>query len=108
MLGVRPLAPQCKRVQIKPLWFGGKLASASGTVPTERGEISVHWEQGEGRYALTVSLPVNVRARVCVPGPGPTGSLLDVDGVRVSGGVDGRYVIVEEAGSGTHTFERRW
>ena len=108
VLGVTPLAPQCQRVQIKPLWFGNKLAHAGGAVPTERGAISVHWEQAEGRYTLTVSLPVNVRARVCVPGPGPTGPLLEVDGVSVTGAVEGGHVVVEDVGSGTLRFVRRW
>ncbi len=108
VLGVKPLAPQCERVQIKPLLFGGKLARAGGTVPTERGEISIHWEQAEDRFALTVSLPVNVRTRVCVPGGADAGPQLTVDGASVTGAADGRYVIVENVGSGMHRFERRW
>jgi alpha-L-rhamnosidase len=89
VLGVKPLTPQYEKVQIKPLAFGNTLTRASGKVPTERGAIEVGWERVEGRFELTVTLPVNVQATIWMPIGG------------------GDYIEVGEAGSGVHTFERR-
>lgn len=44
------------------------LASARGTVPTQRGAVSVDWERApNGALAVVVVLPVNVRAQVSLP-----------------------------------------
>jgi alpha-L-rhamnosidase len=106
VLGVKPLAPQYAQAQIKPLWFGAKLASAAGQVPTDRGDIIVDWKQLDGRFSMTVSLPVNVQARVCVPKAGGRGSTVVMDGVPVAGAVEGNYIAVDDVGSGVHRFER--
>ena len=107
ILGVKPLAPQYERVQIKPLSFGARLASASGQAPTDRGDILVSWERQDGRFSMRVTLPANVQARVCVPrGNGP-GTAVLVDGIATRGRADGRYLVIEDVGSGTYTFERQ-
>jgi alpha-L-rhamnosidase len=107
ILGVKPLAPQCQRVQIKPLSFGAKLASAAGKAPTDCGDIVVSWERQDGRFAMRITLPANVQARVCVPGGSEPGTAVLVDGVATNGRADGRYLVIEDVGSGTHTFERQ-
>jgi alpha-L-rhamnosidase len=104
ILGVKPLAPQHEKVQIKPLSFGAKLASASGKVPTDRGEIAVSWDRNDARFFMTLTLPVNVRARVCAP-KADAAPMVRVDGVSVTGVVEGNYLAVNDIGSGTHTFE---
>jgi hypothetical protein len=44
------------------------LAFASGGVHTRRGEVRVWWRRlTGGRVALSVDVPVNVRARVTIP-----------------------------------------
>jgi alpha-L-rhamnosidase len=86
VLGVQPLAPQYARVQIKPLWFGDKLRQASGKVPTERGDIEVVWEKGNGRFTLTLTLPPNIQATVYLPIAA------------------GEYAFIGVVGSGTHAF----
>jgi hypothetical protein len=86
--------------------FGTKLAGAGGRVPTERGDILVGWERSAGRFGLTLSLPVNVEARVCLPNLGGLDATVRIDGVAATGLAEGSYIAVDDIGSGTHTFER--
>ena len=58
ILGVKALAPQFDQVQIKPLDFSNCLAFASGTVPTDRGDIAVEWDRNTTLYHLAVTIPV--------------------------------------------------
>lgn len=102
VLGVRPLAPQYERVQIKPLWFGDALCFAQGRVPTERGEIFVRWENKRQRFEMTVELPVNVEAKVCLPRGAASDARVMVDGVSVEAGMEGNFVVVDGVGSGRH------
>jgi alpha-L-rhamnosidase len=106
VLGVKLLAPQSEKIQIKPLDFGSKLASFSGRFPTERGDVQVSWQRGADRFWLMLDLPVNVQARVCLPKLDRLDAIVCVDEVEVTGVVDGNYVVVEDIGSGTHTLER--
>ncbi len=106
MLGVKLLAPQAEKVQIKPLDFGSKLASVSGRLPTERGDVRVSWQRGAAQFRLTLDLPVNVHARVCLPKLYRLDATMCIDDVEKTGVVDGNYVVLDDIGSGTHTFER--
>jgi len=106
VLGVKLLAPQSEKLQVKPLDFGPKLASASGRLPTERGDVRVSWQRGADRFRLTLDLPVNVQARVCLPKLDRLNASVCVDEVEGTGVVDGNYVVVDDIGSGTHTLER--
>jgi alpha-L-rhamnosidase len=106
ILGITPLLPQYQQVQIKPLDFQAALPSASGRVPTDRGDITVAWDRNTARFLMTVTIPVNVSAVVYLPKAGTTGLSLRVDGVDVTGTEAGGYVQVSGIGSGTHTFER--
>jgi alpha-L-rhamnosidase len=105
VLGVKPLAPQYEKVQIKPLPFGLKVISASGRLPTDRGDIFVSWKRHNGRFAMTISLPANVQARVCLLWGDASGTAVLMDGVEACGIVEGDYLVVENVSSGTHTFE---
>jgi alpha-L-rhamnosidase len=93
-------------VRIKPLDFQAALPSASGRVPTDRGDITVAWDRNASRFFMTVSIPVNISAVVYVPKAGTLGPSLRVDGVDMTGTEEGLYVRVSGIGSGTHTFER--
>jgi alpha-L-rhamnosidase len=106
VLGVQSLRPQFERVEIKPLAFGARLAWAGGKVPTDRGDLLVHWENRDGRFRLRLTLPVNVRARVCLPTGSAHGRALTVNGQVVSGAAEGSHLVVDDIGSGVHTFER--
>ena len=106
VLGVQPLEVQHARVRIRP--HPGKLTFARGKVPTQRGPIDVAWEnQPESkRFELTLSLPCNVRADVCLPRLGGAAIAVDVDGVRREADADGDYLRIKDVGSGTHVFRR--
>lgn len=105
MLGIKSLKPQNELIQIKPLFFDSKLTSAKGTYPTDRGTVSVDWNYSNTNYTLNVIIPTNITANVYIPKCGRTGNLLKVDGVTVSGIVEGDYICVKNVGSGAHIFE---
>lgn len=106
ILGVKPLKPQYEEVEIKPLDFGLALSSASGTVPTDRGDISVSWERRDDQYHLTVTLPVNVTATIHVPKGDAPSRKVTADGITVVATEEGGYLRVGGVGSGTHRFVR--
>ena len=105
ILGVKPLTAQFDQVQIKPLDFGNSLATASGTVPTDRGTISVEWDRSATQYHLAVTIPVNVTATVYVPQLTITNTIVTVNGVNVVGTVTNGYLGVSGIGSGAHNIE---
>jgi len=106
ILGVKALAPQFAQVQIMPLDFGDSLASASGSLLTDRGTIAVAWDRNATRYHLAVTIPVNVTATIYVPQAGGTDTTITVDGAKVSGTLTNGYLGVSGIGSGTHDIER--
>jgi alpha-L-rhamnosidase len=65
LLGVRPLAPGCRRMLIQPR-LGG-LAWVQAKIPTPLGPIELRIENGE-RVNLDLSLPAGMEARVEHPG----------------------------------------
>ncbi len=107
ILGILPLKPQHEQIQVKPLEFNQKLSSAKGTLPSDRGDITVNWNRDNARFLMTLIIPDNMTAKVYVPKSGTTGTVIKVDGVNVTGTEEGNYVYVENIGSGTHTFERQ-
>ena len=102
ILGVKPLAPQYARAQIKPLDFGDALNFVAGRVPTERGEIFVRWERDENCFAMSVELPLNVQANVYVPRGNFSDARVVVDGTNANFVQDGNYFVIENVGSGKH------
>jgi hypothetical protein len=55
VLGVQPTSPGFATFTVKP--HTETLTSASGTVPTPRGDISVSWKSVLGKVAVTVKAP---------------------------------------------------
>jgi alpha-L-rhamnosidase len=106
ILGLKALAPQFARVQIMPLDFGTGLASASGSLLTDRGTIAIKWERNARLYHLAVTIPVNVTANIYVPQAGSANTTITVDGTKVSGTLTNGYVGISGIGSGTHDIER--
>ncbi|MXV14769.1 family 78 glycoside hydrolase catalytic domain [Hufsiella ginkgonis] len=106
VLGVTVLEPQHDLVQIKPLDFKGKLASAAGKLPTDKGDIAVSWNRSATTFTLTLTSPVNVAAKVYVPKGTKTGNRVTVDGVTVQATEEGEYLLVGTIGSGKHTITR--
>jgi alpha-L-rhamnosidase len=106
ILGVKPLTPQFGQVQIKPLDFGASLSNASGTLLTDRGQISVEWDRSAAVYHLAVTIPVNVTATVYVPQAGLTNTIVNVDGANVTGTLTNGYLGVSGLGAGAHNIQR--
>ncbi len=105
ILGVKPLAPQYARAQIKPLDFGNALKFVQGRVPTERGEIFVRWQRSEKSFAMTLELPANVQAKMCVPRGNFSNARIVVDGERANCVQEENYFVIEGIDSGKHTVE---
>jgi alpha-L-rhamnosidase len=106
IMGIKTLSPQFAQVQIMPLDFGTSLASASGSLLTDRGTIAVAWDRNATRYHLAVTIPVNVTATVYVPQEGGADTNITVDGAKVSGTLTNGYLGVAGVGSGAHVIER--
>ena len=106
ILGVKVLKPQHELIQVKPLEFNHALNYAKGTLPTDRGDISIEWKRGSKSYTMSLAIPVNVKAKVYVPKSGTNGNQVMVDGKVVNAVVAGNYLYVGLMGSGKHTFVR--
>jgi alpha-L-rhamnosidase len=107
ILGIKVLKPQHELIQVKPLEFNHALDYAKGTLPTDRGDIGIEWKRGEKSYDMTLTIPVNVKAKVYVPKSGTSGNQLMVDGKPVSAIEEGNYLYAGVMGSGKHTFVRK-
>lgn len=107
MLGIEPLKPQHEYIRVKPLDFQGKLQSVNGIYPTDRGNIVLNWNDSKKGFILTITIPVNITARVYVPRLDKKGSTIVFNGRKVNGSVEGDYLFLDHIGSGTHIFERK-
>jgi alpha-L-rhamnosidase len=65
--GLAPAAPAYRELLVRPL-PGGGLTSASARHETPYGPATVSWERHDGRFALSVEVPVGSSATVHVPG----------------------------------------
>jgi alpha-L-rhamnosidase len=102
LLGVRPLEAGFGKVLIRPM--PGSLATVNATIPTIRGPIGVKIVNNPGKpFILELSIPVNMTARVEIPLPGGKGEITLDDKAVPSKKVRG-FALVENVGSGIHTF----
>jgi alpha-L-rhamnosidase len=104
ILGVKAIAPQFARVQIRPHTLN--LRYARGKIPTQRGHILVSWQIKDGAFRLTVKLPSNVRADVAVPKGQSAGTTVKVNGKAKQGEAAGNYIVVRDVGAGEYMFVR--
>ncbi len=105
-LDMDPALPGFKSIIIKP-HPGGDMNNVSATHDSPYGKVSSAWEVKEGKFILSVNIPVNASATVFVPS---TAESLEVNGEAVglvnmvsAEGVDYDYVEVK-IGSGQYTF----
>jgi alpha-L-rhamnosidase len=106
-----PDAPGYSHILIQPR-PGGTFTEVSATHDSPYGQVSSAWYIAEGRFALTVEIPVNTRATIRLPGAG--GETVTEGGTALgdAAGVgtvqtDGEDLRVE-VGSGTYRFEYPW
>ncbi|GIF63578.1 alpha-L-rhamnosidase [Asanoa ishikariensis] len=64
--GLAPAAPGYRKITVRPL-PGPVLSSAAARHLTPYGEAAVGWQRADGRFTLTVRLPVGSRATVHLP-----------------------------------------
>ena len=101
LLGIRPDGVGGSSVRIVPPATG--LAKASGSVPTQRGEVALSWERKRHGVRATLEVPVNVTARVELPKvAGASYRAVGTTGARLVGTVGDRVVF--EVGSGKTQF----
>jgi len=102
LLGVRPLDPGFGKALVRPM--PGPLERAESTIPTIRGPIQIAIENVPGQpFVLTVTIPVNMRARVEIPLAGGQGDVTH-NAKKVQAKIVDGYAVIDEVGSGTHTF----
>ena len=101
LMGITALLPGFKKISVRPQ--PGAVHTASITIPTIRGKVSVDITN-ETNFILKIFLPVTTSAKVYVPKKGATGSLVYVDGVGKSGAIDGNFIVFDSIGSGNHVF----
>ena len=63
--GIQPTSGGFATFDVRPQPSG--LAFAEGSVPTPKGLITVRWDKSELRFILSVHVPANTRATVCLP-----------------------------------------
>jgi len=106
-INLDPTAPAFKHIIIKPNLVGG-LTSAEASYDSVRGRIVSDWKAKDGRFELTVIIPANTTATVCIPTANlasvlesgwPASKAKGVKDFRVE---DGRTLF--EVGSGTYRF----
>ena len=97
LMGVEPLEPGFSKMRIKPQ--PGSLQSASLTVPTIKGAVSVAFDNRVGEsFSLDVTIPANTTAEVWLP---KLAKRISVDGkLRLATAADG--FLKTTIGSGKH------
>jgi alpha-L-rhamnosidase len=100
VLGIRTGSPGAETVEIHPP-ADIDLDEAEGTVHTQRGPVALEWERERRGLEVELEVPVNVTARVSLPGTGYRAG--GPSRARFVGIEDGRSVF--EVGSGRSTFE---
>jgi alpha-L-rhamnosidase len=108
--GIELGSPGYKHTRFQPQ-PGGRITAASATYASLYGEIASSWQIEHGQFTLTVTVPANTTATVCIParmgrqvteaGQAPEASK-GVIGVKQE--PDGTHI---EVSSGTYTFTSR-
>jgi hypothetical protein len=106
LMGVKPIEPGFAKVQIKPQV--GSLKRGRLDLPTVRGPIHVDFTSTKNEsFVLNVRLPANVIATVFLPKLGNMSPNVLMDGNEVTGTLKGKFIVLDNVGSGDHRFERR-
>jgi alpha-L-rhamnosidase len=92
-------ASEAERIVIRPR-PGGGLTSARGRYDSIRGSIESEWKLEGTRFELRVTVPVNARALVYVPG-----AIDEADGVSIAREEEGASVL--SVPSGRYRFTSR-
>ena len=103
LMGIEPLEPGYGKMMIKPQ--PASLKTAEIKCPTIRGDVFVAFENNPGKsFKLNVEIPANTKADVYLPFFGKSQKVM-MDGESVTLKPNGKFVIIENVGSGKHKFE---
>ena len=101
IMGVKPLDPTFKRIQIKPQ--PGDLKHASIKTPTIRGSVKVSFEKSEGSFDMEFTIPANTSAQVVLPEPDRDSFKVMLDGEEVKTIRRNGDLVIDEVLSGKHS-----
>ena len=104
LCGIMPLEAGYGKAQIKPAI--GNLKNVSVKVPNIKGYIYMDIDTANSAYItdMAVTLPTNTTAKVYVPAGDYVGKYVIVDGKAVAAEREGNYLVIDNVGSGEHTF----
>jgi alpha-L-rhamnosidase len=68
IVGIKPLAPGFSKIEIRPQ-PGADLKWAKASMRVVPGKVSASWEKSQDEFKLSVDIPGNVQAKVCIPVP---------------------------------------
>lgn len=103
LMGIEPLEPGFSRIRIKPQ--PASLEHAEIKCPTIRGNVLVSFQNKPGQsFKLNVTVPANTTSDIYLPFWSKSQKVM-MNGVPVKYRQEGKYVIVEEIGSGNSVFE---
>jgi len=101
ILGAHAVTPGWSRATISPQ--PGPLSEAKGKIPTPRGPIMIHWTN-TSNFRLSLMLPAGISAQLNLPAPTTSRGVFS-DGKSISAQRAGDRWILDQAVSGTQTFE---
>ncbi len=103
LMGIEPLEPGFRKIRIKPQ--PASLDSASIMMPTIRGPVSVFFRNSpEQRFYMEAGIPANASAMVFLP-LWRKKQVVKMDDQPVSYSTEGNFAVIDNVGSGIHTFE---
>jgi len=103
LMGIEPLLPAWSSFKVRPQVAG--LSSAKITVPTIKGTVAMSFEQMPGKsFSMELTVPANTRAEVYVPLADAKSDKVLMDGKPAKGKTVGAFFVVQNVGSGVHTF----
>ena len=102
LMGIEPLEPGFKKIQIKPQ--PGVLKSADIKCPTIMGDIHVSFlNEPQKSFVLNISIPANTTADVYLPNWSKMQKIF-MNGKKIKARKDTDFVIVSGVGSGSNEF----
>ncbi|MFC1784464.1 alpha-L-rhamnosidase C-terminal domain-containing protein [Candidatus Neomarinimicrobiota bacterium] len=106
LMGINPIEPGFKKISIKPQI--GNLKFAKIDFPTIRGTVKVKVVYNDNTYDVEINIPANTTAKVFIMKMHDLGTEIEVDGHIIKGKLDqdGKFIIIDNVGSGFHTFKR--
>ena len=105
-MGVQPLAPGFRKIQIKPQ--PGNLHTGKITVPTILGAVQVEFQQEKNKYfELKVYIPVSSQAKIYLPQLVSGNLMVQFNGQMKKGELSGSFIFFDNVPSGEHVFKVR-